>query len=232
MQSIHSPQTKNTAMIAMVLICCIFSFSGCAYRLTNLHIQNPGDIQTIAIESVFDTGGQVIPHEHLWDQLQRAFAANGHLKLAPASSADALVRAHIRLATVENAGGLTDTPADVLYAKKDPDIYAGQSQPWALTGPASLRDLTTASKYYSKDATTFTVDIEVWNLETHGLMLQRTYTGRSEAWAIVGQTVDRKAINPYLQDMILPRHDETQDRNMASVAKQIAENVVTDLLVR
>ena len=222
MASIHSSERKNTAWIVTALSCCFFSFFGCAYRLTNLHIQNPDNIHSIAIESIFDTGSQVIPHEQMWDQLQRAFAANGHLKVTSAKNADALLRAHIRTSEINKSGDLLDkNPTNI---RKDPDIFEGNNpQPPSLSptdGP--LRDLTTASRVYSKDATTFVVDVEVWNLETRQLMLQRTYHGRTEALAIA----------PAQPDLAFIRHDEVTDRNMTTVAKQIAENVVSDLLVR
>lgn len=218
MASIHSKFIKTTFLLFACLFSTVVSISGCAYRLTNLHIQNPGDIETIAIEAIFDTGGQVIPHEVLWDQLQRAFAANGHLKVSSAKTADALLRAHIRQSTVDKLEFYDTNKKDDI--RKDPDIYAGRSEPPA---PEALSDLTRASKFYNRDATSFTVDIEVWNLETHKLMMQRTYSGRVDTLAVR---------NNDLKDVILIRHDEALDLRMNVVAKQIAETVVTDLLVR
>lgn len=222
MASIHSSERKNTALLATALSCCFFSFFGCAYRLTNLHIQNPDNIHSIAIESIFDTGSQVIPHEQMWDQLQRAFAANGHLKITSAKHADALLRAHIKTTAIDKSGDLVDRNS--ANTRRDPDIFEGKNpQPPLLGSNGPLRDLTTAPRFYTKDATTFVVDVEVWNLETRQLLLQRTYTGRTEAIAVT-QTLQ--------QDLAFIRHDEIQDRSMTNVAKQIAETVVTDLLVR
>lgn len=217
MASIHSKLTKTTALLSTYLFFIGFFVAGCAYRLTNLHIQNPSDIETIAVEAIFDTGGQVIPHEVLWDQLQRAFAANGHLKIASAKTADALLRAHIRKTSIDKVEFADLNPNN---ERKDPEIYAGRSDPPA---PGALRDLTVASKFYNKDSTTFIVDVEVWNLESHKLMLQRSYTGSTLTQAV--RVTD-------LQDVVLLRHDEALDRGLNTVAKQIAETVVTDLLVR
>lgn len=227
MLSIHMPRVKNIAPLATALFCCFFSFSGCTYRLTNLHIQNPDDIQSIAIESVFDTGAEVFPHELLWDQLQRAFAANGHLKVVSAKTADALLRAHVKTVTSVKSGNQI-TRTDSNTSRKDPDFFASSEKPEPVNikppsgsyGP--LRDLTTASTLYEKDTTNFVVDIEVWNLESRKLMLQRSYSGSAESIAIV----------PKSEDFSLIRHDETQDRRITTVARQIAETVVTDLLVR
>lgn len=218
-QNHHAKTNKSSLFLAAVLIFVALVTSNCAYRLTNLHAQAPNKIQTIAIESIYDTSGEVIPHEQLWNELQRAFAANGHLKLTSATKADALLRAHLRSATSVKAGDRTtvkDKP------KKDISLYGEAGPP---ISPSALRDLSIANDYFTKDRQSMTIDVEIWDLKTRNLLLQRTYTGGFEVLSVRPNA----EIPPQLS---MVRHEESNQYGVAKIAKQIAETVVSDLLVR
>lgn len=191
--------------------------SSCAYRLTNLHVQSPNHVQTIAIESIYDTTSEVLPHEQLWNELQRSFAANGHLKVTSVDKADALLRAHVRLATIEKSGELRENVRGEL--KKDIDLYQDRGPP---IPPGTLRNLSVANTYYMKDRLGFFVDVEVIDLRTRQILLQRTYTRSFEAWAV----------SETLNEISFVRHEESAQLGFAKASRSIAEVVVTDLLVR
>src|SRR4051794_6895040 len=92
---------KSPAVLTAVLATLL---SACAYRFTSEHTAPPAGVRTIAIEAIYDASREVIPRELLWESLQNAFAADGHIKLAPQSRADALLRAHIKEAGINSAG--------------------------------------------------------------------------------------------------------------------------------
>src|SRR3989338_6044213 len=76
------------------LLLCFGSWH-CTYRFSNLYLQPPKGIHTLYIESIFDSSREVVPHEILWEKIQKAFALNGKLVLTPKVEADAYLRAHI-----------------------------------------------------------------------------------------------------------------------------------------
>ena len=57
----------------MLIICAGIIFPGCAYRLTNKTLTPPANINSIAIESPYNTSEQVLPMEIMWNQVQREF---------------------------------------------------------------------------------------------------------------------------------------------------------------
>ena len=192
--------------------------AGCAYRLTNLHAASPNNIKTIHVEAVYDTSAEAIPHEQLWDELQRAFAANGQLRIAPASEADAILRAHIINTQISKSG---ERRVETTKAKrKDPEVFAGQTPP---PTPGQLRDISIADDYFLKSAWRSVVRVEVWDLTTRKLMLQREYPLSGEVTDVRGD--QRTQIHHV-------RHEESLNYSFRNAARSAAERVVSDLTVR
>lgn len=193
--------------------------TACAYRFTNEHIKRPEGIRTVAVEAVYDTSREVVPHELLWEALQDAFAADGHLHLAPQSSADALVRAHLKQALISPAG--TATKIDV-----DPDPKAARRNDGTPEDPVKFRRLNHAGEYHGNSILTATVDIEVWSLRTRTLLMRRTYPMSSTFKAFRGPDVEVSAGNNWL------RYEEAGDAAFARLARGVAQQVVKDLIVQ
>lgn len=223
MLSIHRTQLKRNIPLwgwQILLIILVILLNSCSYRLTNLYLEAPNKIKTIAVEAVYDTSGQVVPHELIWTELQKAFAANGHLKVVAADQADALLRAHLHTFRSSNSGprGSNGTP----IAKGDPELYGEIGPPIA---PGTLRDLTTARDYYSKETKGLVLDVEIWDLKRQTLILQRSYSGGFDVLAT-------RAPSDSPADLLTVRKDESSDKGVTKVAKLIAETVVSDFLVK
>jgi hypothetical protein len=191
--------------------------SGCAYTFTNTHIQRPAGVQTVAVEAIYDTSREVLPHEVLWDSLQDAFAADGHLKVVPQAAADALVRAHIKQAAVGHVGtDIDNKPVD------DPKVFDG-TRP---NGPRDFKVLTQAGKYRTAGALTTVVEVEVWNLRTRTLLMKHTYSlGDGFQSSHYGNPSVGKP-NDHL------RFEEAKEASFQQIAQNISRSVVRDLLVR
>ena len=192
--------------------------AGCAYRLTNLHTASPNNIKTIHVEAVYDTSLEAIPHEQLWDELQRAIATNGQIRLVPAKTADALLRAHIIRTQTVKAGERKTLTTN--RRTREADIFAGQQAP---PSPGQLRDISTADDYYVKTGWTSIVQIELWDLTTRKLLLQRDYPMSGEVLA------NRGDVPAQIHHL---RHEESFAASFKTAARGVAEKVVTDLLVR
>lgn len=192
--------------------------TACAYRFTNKHVKRPEGIRTIAVEAVYDTSREVIPHEYLWAALQDAFAADGHLQLVSQSSADALVRAHIKQVTIAATGD----PSVRDPATKEPSEIVHPDN--TVEDPAKFRQLNQASELRETSLLTAFVEIEVWSLRTRTLLMRRNYplSGTFKAWRGSKYTsID----NNWL------RYQESADITFAKLARGAADQVVKDLLI-
>jgi hypothetical protein len=195
------------------------SLGGCAYRFTNRAITRPEGVRSVAVEAVYDTSREVLPHEFLWQELQRAFAAEGHLKVVPQSSADALVRAHIRSASLSAVGTNTQNGPE-----RDPDATSREVPPQ----PNEFRTLTQAGEYRNKEQLDARVEVEVWSLRTRTLLLSRTYPLSEKFQAIHADKSGRftTRANDYL------RFEEATEARFKAMAERISRQVVQDLLIR
>jgi hypothetical protein len=216
---------------ALVLGFCHFA-AGCAYRFTNEHMSTPPGVHTLAVEAIYDTSREVLPHELLWESLQQAFATDGHLKLAPQSSADALLRAHIKQAVVTTTGPISINPNDSLGNSEiilDPKTFSKGDPPL----PDQFKNMTQASEYQTQAATNVVVEVEVWNLNTRALILRKTYpAGRAFLAERAAAGVDPVKSYQVLYNNDYLRYDEAERANFKQISAAIASSVVTDLLVK
>jgi hypothetical protein len=212
-------RTKSNPVAIFLFLAPILALGpACAYRLTNLHTVRPENIKSIFVEGVYDTSAEPVPHEKLWDELQRAIAANGQLRLAKPEAADAILRAHVIKSFTAKAG---ERKVNLSKSKKkDPEIFAAQSSP---PTPGVLRDISVADDYYLKSSWSSLVIVEIYDLRTKKLILQRQYPMSAEVAAVRG---DQPTEIHHL------RHEESFQASYGNAARSLAERVVTDLLVR
>ncbi|MCX6105781.1 MAG: hypothetical protein NTY08_08140 [Proteobacteria bacterium] len=198
--------------------------NSCAYRFTNQHLRPPAGVHSVAVEAVFDTSREVLPHEMLWQSLQRAFAADGHWHLVGQSQADALIRAHIREASVAAVGSNLDNDLNSqgVVKIKDPEPFSGGPPPL----PSDFRQLTQAGKFRDQGSLTTVVEIEAWNLNTRQLISRRVYpvtTGFRALHAASGITT---TFNDHL------RYEEASREAFKHMSDNIAKDFVNGIFVR
>lgn len=212
--NINSSTSIFRAVLGGCTIVSIFMLSGCAYKFSNKDLKTPEGIRTIAVEGVFDTSREVLHHEHLWSELQKAFASDGHLRVVPVGKADALVRAHIKSASFSPSG---DTKKN--GAEKDPKTF-DKEEP---DGPSEFKVLTQAGKYRDKAVISTVIEIEVWNLWTRTLIMKRSY-GLAESMQSIHASITTKG-NDFL------RLEESSDAKFQQIARNAASQLVRDLFI-
>jgi hypothetical protein len=218
----HTWVLKNWSWLSVAVVAPFFTlFTACAYQFTNSHIIRPEGIETIAIEAVYDTSREVIPHEILWSELQSAFAVDGHLRLAPRQTADALLRAHIKAAQISARGSIESQDVD----DKDPKFEYGEIPP----GPDKFRRLTQAGEIRDGAQLALVVEVEVVSLRTKELLLRRNYAFSRNFRAVHAQS-DDTAVTTVGNDFL--RYEEAIEVKMQEIAQDLSRNVVKDLLVR
>ena len=205
-------------LATIVTLGTLFSVSACTYRLTNLHTSTPNGIRSVFVEAVYDTGTEVVPHEHLWDELQRAIASNGQLVILPAKDADAILRAQVVTTQFGKTG--ERRAAQTNRKSREPDYFAGQTPPPV---PGQVRNLSVADDYYLKTRWQSNVRVELWDLKKEVLLLQREYPMSGEVLA------NRGDVSAQLHHL---RHEESYNASFTNAARAVAEKVVTDILVQ
>ncbi len=209
------PTAKSTNALAW--IAAGIGLSGCVYRFTNLHVAAPEGIRTVAVEAVYDASREILPHELLWEELQRTIAAEGHLMLAKASSADALLRVKIKNARFSPTG----TVVKPQTLTKDPAALSpGQD---SLPSYREFRTLTEAAELMPSTAVMIEVDVQLWHLTNRKLLFERSYVQTESFLSVRPSTSPR---NNYL------RENEAFRSDFARMAKSISERVVSDLLIK
>ncbi len=201
----------------MGTVLAFLATSGCAYTFTNTHLVRPEGVRTIAVEAVYDTSREVLPHEVLWQSLQDAFAADGHLGLAPQESADALVRAHIKSAEIASVGSNIANSE-----KRDPSLEGDDGPP----APNKFKVLTQAGEYRDKGRVSNVVEVEVWNLRTRSLIMRHSYAMSDPFQAFHQKLAGVNAANDHL------RYDEAVQASFKAISENISRSVVRDLLVK
>lgn len=177
-------------------------------------MQLPPDIKTLAVESIYDTSREVIPHEILWDALQRAFAADGHVRLVAAGNADALLRAHITSANVAPSGSAKGTTPT-----EDPKFDKNN-----IPDPDQFRILPQAGEYTQEEGVSVAMNIEVINLYTRQVIFNKNYSGSEKFHSSRGENVAQLK-SQYLL------YEEALNADIKRIASNIASQVVRDFVV-
>ena len=206
---------KPSKRVILSVFFCL-ALTGCSYKFSNKNLQTPEGVRTVAVEAVFDTSREVVHHEHLWSELQKAFASDGHLHVVQVGKADALVRAHLKKVSLVPAGETFTNGVE-----KDPSVFnRGEPSP-----PDQFKVLTQAGKVRNKAVLSTVVDVEVWNLWTKTLIMRRTYSLSDAMQAIHATNNITTKGNDFL------RLEESSDAVFHEIAKKVANQVVRDLFI-
>lgn len=145
----HLQTLKLSALIVL-----LFGVKGCVYHFANGYYQPPKGIQTLYIESIYDTSRTAVPHQILWEELQRVFAADGRVVLSNKKSADAYLRVHLREVNEGQFETSKTPPVD------PPDLGNLEEPPL----PSDLQNLKQAGEYAKKARINIAVTAEFLRL--------------------------------------------------------------------
>lgn len=199
--------------IAVIILAGLLS-SACTYRFTNIAIKPPDGIQTIAIEAVYDTSREVIPHELLWRALQNEFSRRGRLRLTSAEKADAILRVQISSAAVEPAGTPNTESVD-----RDPQ-YGDPSE----VVPSQFKNLRIAGNYTTIEAMQFTAVVEVFDLRKRKQIFNRSYQMSGSFRSIQASNLAQTRTGYLL-------YEEGLDTRFRVLSEQLSRKIVTDILL-
>lgn len=201
--------------LTSVLSITILLFSSCVYQFTNTHVGRMPGLRTVAIESIYDTSSESLPHEVLWEALQRAFAADGHLRVVSRTEADVLVRAHITDGSVTPSAPVetnSKNPDD-----RDPDVFEGGNVP----RPSAYKRLSIAREQATKETMAVKIVVEAWQMHTGKLIFSKAYGA--------ARTFDSSRIRAPLTYNYI-RHEEALTNQFDIATNTISDQVVRDFL--
>lgn len=207
----HRYMTRAVLAAVLVLI-----GNACAYRFTNNFVRNPAGAKTIAIESVFDTSREVLPHEVLWESLQRAFAKDGHLRLASRSEADLLLRVHLSNGNISPVGVVDEVPAIL----EDPQQVA----PPDLPDVNKFRELTKARTFSQDEVVSGRMEVEVLDLRNKNVVMRKIYNTGSGFKSLRDGNFATNASYLY--------YEQSVTSAFKRMADDVSARVLTDLLVQ
>lgn len=199
--------------IGICLLLPILS-SACAYRFTNTAMRNPLGIQTLAVEAVWDSSREVIPHELLWSAVQREVVRNGRVVLSNQEEADALMVVSITGAKVNPAG----TPSQEALSKDPPESDTDKKT------PGDYRNLHRAGTWTTDEAITVGVHVNVYDLKSRALLFNRDYSS-----GITFKSLRSVSITP--SESAYLHYDEALQARFKAVSDSLAQSIVNDFLM-
>ncbi|MBC7532926.1 MAG: hypothetical protein H7318_15235 [Oligoflexus sp.] len=186
----------------------------CAYRFTNTAMRNPLGIQTLAVESVWDSSREVIPHELLWSAVQREIVKNGRVTLTNQEEADALMVVTITGARVNPAG----TPSQEALSKDPPESDTDKKN------PEDYRNIRRAGTWTTDEAVTVGVHVNVYDLKSRALLFNRNYSS-----GITFKSLRPVTITP--TESAFLHYDESLEARFKAVSDTLAHSIVNDFLM-
>jgi len=200
---------KNLPLFALALLSCFHS--SCSYRLSNSSLRSPGGISTIYIESIFDTSSVVLPHDNIWEELQRSAISSGKIKLASRLKADAHLTTHIVHSEIVQTDPVPRTVSE------DPSFKNGQPPP----SYREYRNLNSSSKFANKENLNLVAVVQLIDRRSGKSIFKKEYNV-SRLYPIVDTTTERA--NRF------QRADEAFEKNFQLLSEELAATIIGDIL--
>jgi hypothetical protein len=207
---------KGARVLARLVLPLVFAslLASCVYRFSNTALRTPPGIRTIAVEAVYDTSREVVPHELLWSAVQREIARSGRLLLSPQSEADALLTLWLTSAKVAPSG----TPSREPLAK-DPvvtDEFKGR--------PEDFRNLRRAGSWTTDESVSLVVEVEVHDLKSRKILFKQSYS-------LGGTFKSLRPVTVTPTDSAYLHYEEALYARVRDLSEQLAQRVVSDFLL-
>ncbi len=197
----------------MLIICAGIIFPGCAYRLTNKTLSPPENINSIAIESPYNTTEQVLPMEIIWNQVQREFIKFGRPRLTSRKNADAIMTLKIVSSDIKPTGtasitAISEDPKPGSEDYDDPDAYP---------------NLKKAGRFTTSSNISFTVLAEAFDLRTRRKIFSKKYP-LSQGFNSIRSSPPTEAKANYLM------YEEALNASFQKMSESISTRIVQDFL--
>ncbi|MCX6130969.1 MAG: hypothetical protein NTX25_18165 [Proteobacteria bacterium] len=196
------------------LVLLLFMLSSCVYRFTNTALRLPIGVRSIAVEAVYDTSREVVPHELIWSAVQKELARNGRLFVTSQNEADALMILTLNHASVRPSGTPSREPVS-----RDPVITDSEKG-----RPEDFRNLRRAGSWTTDESVNLTLSAEVIDLKTKTVLFRREYSGATSFKSLRSVSVT-SSNSAYLN------YEEALQSKVKVLSEQLASRIVSDFLM-
>ena len=191
----------------------VITTAGCAYRFSNENAIRPAGARTIAIEAVYDTSNDVLPHQILWEELQRSVGLRSKMVLTTPEEADTLLRAQI---VGSGYSPQYITRSEVTKDPKGDDLFEADPR-------SQLKNLTRAGAWTTHQQVKINVLVDLWDLRKGRKIFEKTYAMSSQFLALRAEN-STNITAQYLA------YDEAFHRQFREMSRSVANSVAADLI--
>ena len=174
----------------------------------------PPGAKSIGIEAIHDTGKMVLPHEILWQELQRQFAINGRLIVVPVHKADLYLRAHIISASIDP---LLTEERKTMEPDSFFDFSSNPAKPLAMK---SYPNYNIASSYPITEALNVEMGVELWDLHRNKKVFWKNYSVET-TWTVYDASLPPEYT--FLQT------EETFEAAFLQLSQQVSRKIIKDM---
>lgn len=199
-------------IIVGLIACCV---SACSYRFTNIDAALPGGLRTIALEAIYDTSGEILPHGLLWREIQLAIARNSRFRITNRNNADMLLRLHINSASIVPSG----SPEVVYKIRKDPKPYNFEEP----ARPTDYDSMFLPSQFLKNETLALTVAIELWSIRERKIVFSSAFSETQEYNAVFSESTAPTPIQ-------FVRSEEASQNVFLEMSRKISSRFLGELL--
>ena len=205
--------TSDKALIGAGLAVSLL-LSSCTYRFSNSFQRGTLTIRTLCVEAIYSTAREVVPYQHIWDEVQKRIAMDGTFYVDDCANADAIVLGHLIDGSVSSTGAVVD-PNPI--KKDDPSI----AEP-VNADPKNYRQLERAREVNKNQVVNYQFKVDVQDLHTRNVIFSKVYS-RSEQFLT--------QLPPALiaKKREFPISEEALNSRTRSVGKDFASRLIADL---
>ena len=197
----------------MILLQLSFlSHLSCAYRFSKTRLVIPKNQRSIAVEAIYDVGENVIPHELLWESLQREIAWSGKFLLRSRNTADLYLRA---LVSRSGSHQFESTASSTI---RDPNVFIDPDTNLPRD-PAKYLDLRSASVFSKRKRISVSIEVEIWDLHTRKKIFAKSYDLKQTLNMFSGRSTNESRFI---------RHEEDLEYSYQALFSRVAKQITAD----
>lgn len=200
-------QAFRLLSIAGLVVGILAVLCSCTYRFSNLNVNLHG-IESISVESVFNTSSTPSPYELLWHSMQEQIIKDGHLRLRSSKVAQATVSMVINKLEISPTGTATTS-----FPEKDPSVPASPDNPIPVD---DFMRLSQAYSYNTENVLILDVSVAIYNLQTRKVLFDKRYRYSENMSS--------------LYNYHYPVYKEVIYHNFKKLSDKIAYNTINDFL--
>ncbi len=205
-------QLGETVQKVITTIGLFIYITSCQYRFTSIPLDSTKP-KSMAIAAIYDTTNISLPHQILWERIQKELILKSNYNLTPPPQANFYLTAHIKKSEMNQINSYTN------IRKKDPTslVNPETQKPYTLS---DFNRINIAASFSRQQALSITVEITVWDLQTKGVIFKKSYSSSGQYDIYSGSRPP---------ESFLTRNVENKQYLFADLSENIVSQLIIDL---